>query len=114
MGMYGFDETYAFSSSMLNMELMVVLVSESAIILTSTAAAALLVVFLITGAPRLALIVALSTLMINYFLLALIPMTGLTFNNVVGVYLISSLAISVLYSGAYSHTFLLVQADNRL
>ena len=111
---YGFDETFAYSSDMLTMEMFVVLTGETAAILASSAAVTLLVVFLITGAPRLALIVTFSIILTNFFLLALIPLVGLNFNNVVVVYLITSIGLSVLYSAQISHTFLLVHVDSRM
>ena len=111
---FSFEETYAYSTDMLTMELFVVLISETAIILASCAALTILVVFLITGAPRLAAIIGFTTILTNYFLLGLIPLVGLTFNNVVSVYLITSIGLSVLYSVQVSHTFLLVQADKRM
>mmetsp|Transcript_11807 Transcript_11807/g.16050 ORF Transcript_11807/g.16050 Transcript_11807/m.16050 type:complete len:284 (-) Transcript_11807:1037-1888(-) len=72
------------------------------------------VVFLITASPRLGLIITGSLLLTVYFLLALIPLVGLQFNNVVVIYLITSIGLSVLYSAQISHTFLLVVVDSRL
>lgn len=114
LGTYGFDETYAYSSDMLIMEMFEVLIGETAIIMASSAAATAIVFFLITGGPRLGIIVTFSIVLTNYFLLALIPVVGLNFNNVVMTYLITSIGLSVLYSAQISHTFLLLPVDNRL
>jgi len=115
LGKYGFvDESFAYSSDMLTMELYVMLTRETAIILGSSALVTLFVVIIITGEYRLGLIVTGSVILTNYFLVALIPLLGLTFNNVVVVYLITSIGLSVVYSTQISHTFLLVQIDNRI
>ena len=106
---YGFDdETFAFSNDMLTMELFVVLNKETAITIGSSIAITALVVFVITGAIRLAIIVTLSVILMNLLLLALIPLLGLTFNNVVVAYQIVGIGLSVLYSTQVCHTFLLV------
>ena len=106
---YGFeDETFAYSSDMLTMEMFVVLTKETTIILASSAAITLLVVIVITGNCRLGLLITSSVILTNYFLLALIPLVGLTFNNVVVIYLITSIGLSVLYSAQICHTFLLM------
>lgn len=99
---------------MLTMEMFVVLIKETAIILTSSAAVTALIVFLITGGPRLSMIVTFSIILTNYFLLAMVPLANLTLNNVVVVYLITSMGLSVLYSAQISHTFLTVRVDSRL
>lgn len=80
------------------METFVVLTKETAYTMASTAVMILLVVFLITGFPRIGLVVTLAVILTNYFLLALIPVVGLHFNDVVVGYLISSIGLSVLYS----------------
>lgn len=98
LGTYGITDTYAFSSDMLTMEMFVVLIQETAIILGSSAVATIFVVFLITGGPRLGLIIACSVMLTNFFLLAIIPLVSLQFNNVVVVYFITSIGLSVLYS----------------
>ena len=77
VGTYGINETYAFSSDMLTMEMFVVLIQETAIILGSASAATVFVVFIITGGPRLGLIVAVSVMLTNFFLLAIMPLVSL-------------------------------------
>ena len=114
LGKFGFSNTYAYSTDMLTMEMFVVLIKETAIIIMSSATVTALVVFLITGGPRLGLIVTFSIILTNYFLLALIPLANLTFNNVVVVYLITSMGLSVLYSAQITHTFLIIRVDSRL
>ena len=115
LGKYGFaDESFAYSSDMLTMELYVMLARETAIILASSALVTFFVVFIITGEYRLGLIVTGSVILTNFFLVALIPFLGLTFNNIVVVYLITSIGLSVVYSTQISHTFLLVEIDNRI
>lgn len=76
----------------------------------SSLAAIFLVVWLITGSIQLSLFVLLCVAQTNFFLCGLIPLVGLTFNNVVVIYLINSLGLSVLYSMQISHTFLNVDA----
>ena len=98
LGKYGIEESYAYSSAMLTMEMSVVLVPETASILVCSAALSFFVVAIISGGPRIGMIVTLSIILMNFFLLALVPLVGLTFNNVVLVYLITSIGISVLYS----------------
>lgn len=48
----------------------------------------------------------------DLFLVALIPLWGLTFNNISLVHLVSSLGFSVLYSVHISHTYLLMDAPS--
>ena len=114
LGTYGIDDSYAYSTDMLTMEMFVVLVGETATIIFSASAACFLVVFLITGGPRLGAIITGSVLLSVYFLLALIPLVSLQFNNVAVIYLITSIGLSVLYSAQISHSYLVVSVDSRL
>ena len=53
-------------------------------------------------------------LLVDLFLIALIPLWNLTFNNIVVVHLVASLGLSVLYSVHISYTFLIVEAPGKL
>jgi len=111
---YGITDTYAYSDDMLTMETFKVLIREFIISSAGSCIAIFLVVLLITGAPRISLLTVFSVVLTDFFLLATIPFVNLNFNNVVVVYLITSLGLSVLYSVHISHTFLLVAAPNTL
>ena len=114
VGMYGISETYSFSEDMLTMELFVVLIKETILSTASSVAAIFVVALLITGSRRLSLIVTLCVLLTDLFLLALMPLVDLNFNNVALVYLITSLGLSVLYTIQITHTYLIVEVPMEL
>ena len=99
---------------MLTMEMYVVLIKETVFILASSTSITLLVVSIITGSFRIGLIITISLLLMIYFLLALIPLVSLTFNNLVIAYFITSIAFSVLYSVQMAHTFNVVPVKYKL
>ena len=107
---FGFDDTYSYSNEMLIDEMFVVIVQETALSSTFSLIAIFIVVLLITGSVRISGVTVISVLLVDLFLIALIPLTNLTFNNLIVVHLIASLGLSVLYSAHISHTFLLVEA----
>lgn len=111
---YGITETYAYSDSMLTMETFKVLVDEFIISSAASISAIFFVIILITGSPRISLLTVASVLLTDFFLLALMPLVNINFNNVVVAYLVTSLGLSVLYSVHISHTFLIVVAPNTL
>ena len=91
-------------------EMFVVIVTETSLSSTFSLIAIFIVVLLITGSVRISGVTVMSVLLVDLFLIALIPLTDLTFNNLIVVHLIASLGLSVLYSAHISHTFLLVEA----
>ena len=74
--------------------------------------AVFLVVLLITGSVFLAVLVIFSVLLVDLFLIAMVPLWDLTFNNITVVHLIASLGLSVLYSVHIALSFYLVDAPN--
>ena len=94
---------------MLTFETFVVIVPDTVISIISALVAIFLVTFLVIGAPRIAFIVVISVALVNLFLLALIPMWNLTFNNIVVVHLVAGMGLSVYFSLIIGHTFLLVE-----
>ena len=101
--------TYSWSQDMLTFETFVVIVPDTVISIISALVAIFLVTFLVIGAPRIAFIVVISVALVNLFLLALIPMWDLTFNNIVVVHLVAGMGLSVYFSLIIGHTFLLVE-----
>ena len=65
-----------------------------------------IVILIITGSLILSTMTIFSVLVLDLFLVALIPLWNLTFNNIVVVHMVASLGISVLYSVHISYTFL--------
>jgi hypothetical protein len=98
LGTYGINDSYAYSTDMLTMEMFNILLEETAGIICAAAAACFFAVFLITAGPRLGAIITATVLLTVYFLLAWVKLVGLQFNNVVVIYLITSIGLSVLYS----------------
>ena len=111
---FGFDLTYSNSVDMLTYEQFVVIVRESVISSSSSLLAIFLVIFIITGNIIISLLAVFSVLLVDLFLIALIPLWNLTFNNIVVVHLVASLGLSVLYSVHISYTFLIVEAPGKL
>lgn len=111
---YGLEESYAYSTDMLTMEMFGVLINETILSTVFSLAAITVVVFLITGSRRTSAIVLISVAQTDFFLVAMIPLVGLQFNNVVVVYIIASLGFSVLYAVQVTHTFLLIDAPLNL
>ena len=53
-------------------------------------------------------------MLVDLFLCATIAVWDLTFNNIIVVYLVASLGISVLYTTHISHSFFLIEAPSHL
>jgi len=107
---WGLERTYSWSDDMLIYEMFTVIVQEAVISCVSSVFAVFLVVLIITGSLWISGLVVSSVLLVDLFLVALIPLWGLTFNNILVVHLVAGLGLSVLYSLQIAHTFLLVQA----
>ena len=90
-GRFGFDTTFSNSEDMLTYEQFVVIVRETIISSACSILAVFLVVLLITGSLFLGALVVFSVLLTDLFLVALVNLWGLTFNNIVVVHLVTSL-----------------------
>lgn len=110
MDNYGFDDTYAYSATILNFEQYVVFLKELSLSLGLSLLAVCLVVFFITGSPPVTVLVVLAVILVDLFLLALIHYWGLTMNNIIVVNLVIGLGLSVDYSAHIAHTYLTVNA----
>ena len=82
-GRYGIPDTYTYSEDMLLYEQFVVLVSETCYSILCSLAAVLVVTFVITASFRLSTFAFISVTLIDLFIVALIPLVGLHFNNIV-------------------------------
>ena len=111
---FGFDLTYSNSADMLTYAQFIVIVKESVISCASSIVAVFFVVLVITGSKRISTMSIFSVILVDLFVIALIPISGLTFNNIVVVHLIASLGLSVLYSVHISYTFLIVDAPQEI
>ena len=97
-GRFGIHDTFAESEEMMVYEIYVVLVEETIISMTGSLTAIFLVTITITASIRLSLFAFLSVALIDLFLVALIPLVDLTFNNIVQIHLIISLGLSAVFS----------------
>ena len=113
-GRYGIDESYSYSVEMMIFEGFISIVRETVISTVSSIVAIFLVCLLITAGPIIAALTTFSVCLVDLFLIALIPILGLEFNNIVVTHILASLGLSVLYSIQISHTFLLVEAPSEL
>lgn len=95
---------------MLTYEQFVVIIRETIVSSACSIFAVFLVVIIKSGSLFLGALVVFSVLLTDLFLVALVNLWGLTFNNIVVVHLVASLGLSVLYSVHITHTFLLVEA----
>ena len=97
-GRYGIPDTYTYSVDMLLYEQFVVLVSETVNSILCSLAAVLVVTFVITASFRLSTFAFISVTLIDLFIVALIPLVGLTFNNIVLIHLVISLGLTTVFS----------------
>lgn len=95
---------------MFDYEMYAVLIKETGISISGSIAATFFVPLMITGSIIMGLIATGSVVVVDLFLVALISLSDLDFNNVIVVHLIASLGISVLYASGISQSFLLVEA----
>jgi len=114
MDKYGFDDTYAFSETVLNFEQYVVFLKELSLSLGLSLLAVVLVVFFVTGSPPVTVLVVLAVILVDLFLLALIHYWDLTMNNIIVVNLVIGLGLSVDYSAHIAHTYLTVDAPSSM
>ena len=113
-GEYGITSTYSYSTDMLTYEMFVVLVDETLITCFLTIFVVFLVVLVFTGSLFISGLSVFSVFLVELFIIAIIPMSDLTFNNLSVVHLLASLGLSVLYSVHISHRYLLVEAPKSL
>ena len=99
---------------MLDFEIYEVLVTESIYSAVFTLVGVLIVVLIVSGSVIAALLVLYCVLFVDLCLLALVPLWGLTFNNVVVVHMLASVALSALYSLFVTIDFILVEAPRHL
>lgn len=92
----------------------VVIVKETTISSICSVVAVMIVVFLMTGSIFISLLTLLTIFQIDIFLIALMPLWELHFNNVTLIHLVSSLGLSVLFSVKISHNYLLVETPGEL
>jgi len=113
-GKYGIDESFSFSVSMLVFEGFISIVRETAISSVSSIVAVFFVCVIITAGPIISALTVFSVIVVDLFLIALIPILGLEFNNVVVLHILASLGVSVLYSIQMTYQYLLIEAPLEL
>ena len=96
--LWGVADTYCYSTQLLDFEMYIILVEETIYSAIYSLAGVIAVMLLITGSIRGTLLILFSALIVDLYLVALIPLWDLTFNNVIVVHLLASVALSVLYS----------------
>merc|ERR1712062_449042 len=111
---YGFDDTYAYSQTVLDYEQYVVFTKELALSLGLSIMAVFLVVLFITGSLPVTVLVVLAVILVDLFLLGLIHYWDLTMNNIIVVNLVIGLGLSVDYSAHIAHTYLIVEAPKNM
>ena len=111
---FGMNETYSYSSDMMNHENFVVIVKETMMLTIFSIVSIMIVVLFMTGSIFISLLTLFTIIQIDIFLVALMPLWDLTFNNVTLIHLVSSLGLSVLYSVDISMTYLWVEAPFHL
>lgn len=111
---YGFDDTYAFSETVLDYEQYVVFLKELCLSLGLSIAAVFLVVLFITGSLPVTVLVVLAVVLVDLFLLGLIHYWDLTMNNIIVVNLVIGLGLAVDYSAHIAHTYLTIGPDPKL
>ena len=112
--MWGTADTYTYSVQLLDFEMYTVLVRESIMSGIFSLAGVMLIVFLISGSLLLASTVCISVLLVDFFLVALIPIWGLTFNNLIVLHLLASVALSALYTLFLANDFVMIEAPGHL
>ena len=90
----------------------VVLIKETIYSSACSVIAVFLVNLILSGSFATAILVAFSVCLLVLFLMALIPLWGMTFNNILVVHLIASLGLSILLSTHISHAYILALAPS--
>ena len=88
----------------------VVIIKETILSFGCSIAAIFMVNLLMLGSFAIGCSVTLSVCLVDLFLMALIPLWGMTFNNILVVHLVASLGLSVLYSSHICHAYILAHA----
>ena len=109
---YGFDDTYSYSDDMLTQEMFIVIIFETILVFGCFLVTIFFLILILTGTFAVAFLVVFSVCLVNLFLLALIPIWGMTFNNLLVVHLIASLGLSVLYTSHISHAYIMAHAPD--
>jgi len=110
----GFDDTYAYSATILDYEQYVVLIKELVLTIGLSFLAVTIVVSTITGSMPVTCLVMLSIVLVDLFLLSLIHFWDLTLNNIIVVQLVVGLGLSVDYAAHIAHTYLIVQVPKEI
>jgi len=95
---WAIDKTYSWSEDMLNLEMFRVIVNEAVISCVSSFFAVFLVVLIITGSLWICSLVLACIILVDLFLVAIISIWNLTFNNILVIHLVAGVGLSVLYS----------------
>ena len=90
----------------------VVLIQETIFSSVCSVIAVFLINLIVSGSFATAMLVSLSVCILVLLLMALIPLWGMTFNNILVVHLIASLGLSILNSTHISHAYILALAPN--
>ena len=106
---YGPTETIPYHREFVEIEQYRVFQYELTISFAMSLAAVAVVVTFITMNLHLSLMIILSIVLVDYYLIALIYFWGLTINMFTGLCTILSLGIAVDYSTHIAHTFLLTE-----
>ena len=106
--MYGFEGIYSYAQEFLDFEQYVVFTKETVTSTGLSILAVMGVVLIITANLPVTLLVALSVLLVDFFLVALIYYWSLTFNSIVVVNVVIAIGLAVDYSAHIAHTYQIV------
>ena len=106
--MYGFEGIYSYAQEFLDFEQYVVFTKETVTSTGLSILAVMGVVLIITANVPVTLLVALSVLLVDFFLVALIYYWSLTFNSIVVVNVVIAIGLAVDYSAHIAHNYLIV------
>ena len=104
----GLEGTFSYATEYLDFEQYVVFTKETVLSVALSLVAVFFVIMFIAGSLFVTVLVTISVLLVDLFLVALIYYWGLTFNSVVVVNVVIAIGLAVDYSAHIAHTYLTV------
>lgn len=105
----GLPGTYSYAQDFLDYEQYVTFLYETILSCGLSIVAVLFVIMFITASVPVTMLVALSVLMVDLFLVALIYYWNLTFNSLVVINIVIAIGLSVDYSAHIAHSYLTIR-----
>lgn len=110
---HGIDKTFTFAQKYFDYETYVVFEGEAILNVTLALVAVFCIMFLVTANIQVTLFILLCVGLVDFFLLSLLTLWGVTFNQVTVVNIVIAIGLAVDYSAHIGHSFLTIEPPEK-